>query len=503
MAEITNQYNPLEGKLDKVIEYFVEFFGEENREKIVERFKDVKYIFKDDHDTIAESYAEKIDYSLRHVFKKCKKELGLKLNDLGFGDFEDLDKWKDNIDLNGYYQTEIYQFAYYGFGIKPENLAEFLKNDNNFKDFSQKIGKIDEIYKKYRDETRKINEERERLCVAPWKSEIDLIESSFYSRWKEKISEKILKEYNLTKTDENLVNLKKVTANVIEYIQTGDVVSEYLISENLNNLVGKKVLGGLLVFKIMTEFQKEDHARKELLYNIKNGFADACLDARNVFPETKAKDVEEDLRACVLNKPKGPVGLCFSCFTDKVKRSYVLVGGSSKTTTDDTIVHEMGHAVQTFMFCDEKMEKFKVGISMAKNGLYYKNNDFHGLDEIMNEFFTQKICARMREDGFEICNKKSYASVYHSVFPYLNDFLEENLEDLKECGISEDFNKVYRRFGEDNLVELDNICSRIIEAKKAGELEKLPENEIKAQIEKISQNVRDRALAPEDEYILV
>ena len=38
-------FNPIEGKLDRLIEYFVDFYGEENREKITSRLKNTTYFF--------------------------------------------------------------------------------------------------------------------------------------------------------------------------------------------------------------------------------------------------------------------------------------------------------------------------------------------------------------------------------------------------------------------------------------------------------------------------
>ena len=38
-------FNPIEGKLDRLIEYFVDFYGEANREKITSRLKNTTNFF--------------------------------------------------------------------------------------------------------------------------------------------------------------------------------------------------------------------------------------------------------------------------------------------------------------------------------------------------------------------------------------------------------------------------------------------------------------------------
>ena len=40
-----NIFNPLEGKLDDIIECFVEFYGEKHREKITNNIKNAEYFF--------------------------------------------------------------------------------------------------------------------------------------------------------------------------------------------------------------------------------------------------------------------------------------------------------------------------------------------------------------------------------------------------------------------------------------------------------------------------
>ena len=40
-----NVFNPLEGKLDDIIECFVEFYGERHRESITQKIKDTKFLF--------------------------------------------------------------------------------------------------------------------------------------------------------------------------------------------------------------------------------------------------------------------------------------------------------------------------------------------------------------------------------------------------------------------------------------------------------------------------
>ena len=45
--ENINIDNPLEGKLEKLIDYFVEFYGEENRKLIEERIHNTQFAFID------------------------------------------------------------------------------------------------------------------------------------------------------------------------------------------------------------------------------------------------------------------------------------------------------------------------------------------------------------------------------------------------------------------------------------------------------------------------
>ena len=75
-------FNPIEGKLDRLIEYFVDFYGEENREKIASRLKNTTYFFigeigaKVEHTTINDLEAY-FDRKKSKVAESLFKELGV------------------------------------------------------------------------------------------------------------------------------------------------------------------------------------------------------------------------------------------------------------------------------------------------------------------------------------------------------------------------------------------------------------------------------------------
>ena len=55
IVEGTNIFNPIEGKLDKVIEYFVKFYGEKYRQRIEERLKSTTFFNSQELPTTAPS----------------------------------------------------------------------------------------------------------------------------------------------------------------------------------------------------------------------------------------------------------------------------------------------------------------------------------------------------------------------------------------------------------------------------------------------------------------
>ena len=57
-------YNPIKGKLTQIIDYFVEFYGEEYRKKITERLYNTDYIFADRVTTESRNPLEQYFYVL-------------------------------------------------------------------------------------------------------------------------------------------------------------------------------------------------------------------------------------------------------------------------------------------------------------------------------------------------------------------------------------------------------------------------------------------------------
>ena len=61
--EIEDASNPLKDKLPMIIEYFVDFYGEDNRERITQRLNDAIYVFveRGEKNSLAKFFKERRD----------------------------------------------------------------------------------------------------------------------------------------------------------------------------------------------------------------------------------------------------------------------------------------------------------------------------------------------------------------------------------------------------------------------------------------------------------
>ena len=152
MIDGVNIFNPLEGKMDKIIEVMVDFYGEKHRERIEKRLNDAKFIFVpvNNFQPLGEKvegyYFQKEKQILNELysqFTEDKKRVKL------LESIYDLDKLKNNIENDDYDSSIFYSNALLQFmGIlksRDDLIKEMLikenidKNDDRYWELSREI----------------------------------------------------------------------------------------------------------------------------------------------------------------------------------------------------------------------------------------------------------------------------------------------------------------------------------------------------------------------------
>ena len=114
-----------------------------------------------------------------------------------------------------------------------------------------------------------------------------------------------------------------------------------------------------------------------------------------------------------------------------------------------SLVHEFNHIVESDRLVDStgKFKGFKTGFS----GGALPSDSEKLLDEIVNDYISLKVNKLMERDGFNVGGAGYMPSAYSKVFPLLEGFIEENLNDIIACRMSSDSKAFARKIGEENF----------------------------------------------------
>ena len=486
--DFDNPYNPLQGKMDKIIDYFSDFLGEQYREVITERLNDCLFIFCDNSSVRSDGIVRAFNNNINDEMKsftdswvkrtKYHKTKNFNVpNSAIYKQFNYIDKFKNGIYLDGQNDRDSYVFASNFLGLTPARLVEILSNKKQTEKLNNIVSGMFDVYdSEFRDKIKEKVEIKERLTYLPWKDQTDEIEGEFYESWKKKFKSEISSKVNLpiTKTNEkyldDIVELYFSYGNLeismpifklffmqdlFEITNADDKTLETLFSE----------IHGILLDNF-GEFENDKIKKDEKIYDLKNGVQNVINELSNYVEgeelDIKSQDVYKDIAF-------GANGICSTSYDFEKKQQFVYCRTNSVIyMTDSVIVHEMLHAVQTNIFFDEKVSK--MGIRSSLNYKLYLNRDITPLNEVINEYFTCKIAERMKNDGFLINDDKYKEAIYYTLFPMFGDFIEENLQDIITCCMSDDKDLIFKMFGKENIFKINNFIKKMFKFEKSGEL---------------------------------
>lgn len=120
----------------------------------------------------------------------------------------------------------------------------------------------------------------------------------------------------------------------------------------------------------------------------------------------------------------------------------------------ETFVHECNHIIATDRVCNDRGEFLGY-----KTGFRFCSKQYELLDEVVNDYLALKVYDMMKADGFVVGGEKFIPSTYANAFPLLKNFIEDNLEDIKECLMSEDAFMFAKKIGVENFDMLANAVN--------------------------------------------
>lgn len=474
-----NIFNPIEGKLDRIIEYFVEFYGEKYRERITSRLKNSTILFLGNTSlsgryttkNIAQSY---FNGKLGELFSDFEKNSGYQ----GIINFrvENIDTLIQELNKNVIYNfnARTYLKILNSMGlvkiprdISNDGYKEFFKeniDENLLKILKDELNKIKNIFDASKDEYELLTKQKDEVLNA-----LNNIESGMQDVLTEN-DEKIqalIQNYILTNFNRDISKfgedkkkayieafkdlIEKKTKFYTTYDKSNYIelfnflgVKEEIFENYLKNPKIRQILKDKDFLKSYWDINRE------LEYKIKENcvYLNETMNyikSLNFFPNPEIlRFVLEDF---IINN-FGVSGYVFPMNIDNKLHCVCLLNEYFDLDTS-SLVHEFNHIVESDGLVDStgKFKGFKTGFS----GGALASDSEKLLDEIVNDYISLKVNKLMERDGFNVGGAGYMPSAYSKVFPLLEGFIEENLNDIIACRMSSDPKAFARKIGEENF----------------------------------------------------
>ena len=523
LANLKELHNPLKGKLSKVAEYFIKFYGEQYREKIINTFKNIEFVFVDpvtkEGDTSFQIYFDGIR-------DKIFAQLGLQLSTKGI---KIVDKSEFLKNIKGVERlsktikpTDCEQVINLlcAFEVRhlPENLQLLADKTVTPRDFALLINEepikndllkffstVNSVYSgKIQENFEQLDADQKRLGFdkkVDYKSVTNIYDVQIINL----ICDVITTQFSIPKTREN-------------YLKIYNYLPEYLLflkNENVNEINNERLEGMFETFYQLSS-EKEEHLqlREQLdkggldlnspyfksLQSYYSVFMKRLLkitrerdetilslfdDTRKVMQYIKENNLVFDEQVIeTLNSYKfgrfdknvfvDSSGACvYTIGRDKphMQKSFIILN-SFMLLQDRTLFHELNHALQISTIPEgENSVKMKIGVPSAKIEFLQDGEKIDKtfeekatmFNEVLNDYLTEKIFEPARGQiriGREIESEEGY---YMLAFAFLKKFFDKNLDILKECAMSEDPFSYIKYFDKQDLVKLINMTDNLME----------------------------------------
>ncbi len=503
---IKNVFNPVEGKLHQIIEYFVMFYGERYRTRIEEKLNNTFFIFYDRKDTIVlEGYFQSLKDILAGEFYEefagCEKGSFLE-EKYSYQKLEyylkQIAAWKKKIVIND--ADNIFNF------LKCHHQKKLLTDDfENFKlrlkeeSFNKKLKEVFEefesLYKYcYQDDLEYLTAELARMnCLLPDDS-FQKLEEQFENQVKDTVAIMLIKFLKIEITCDNVEYLDSIAMFLMDFFATKE---DFLLNKDLTKYQDiKNKLYSISNYHVQDLKELSQEQRKQCIDNlidyplelVKNKLKELQKEKNKKLSRTRANfdDVYKLINDRVAGKnayknlvdmfkenilSKDAYTMVCPGLPDENKSYSIVFCNSILKMLDSVLIHELNHVVSSFASakrhqlegCNECVEIFcKIGF-VTKT--FYENHgkfkcstwqqpDYTALNEAINEFLAQKISSLMLDDGFQIglhkTNEDKVCS-YSYDFPLLKSFFENNLEDIIMCNMADDETLLFQKFGKGNI----------------------------------------------------
>jgi len=500
VATYDDIFNPIKGKEEQIIKWFVKYYGEENRAKIENRINNMEFIFvsKDPKRDITEFYNKKTLEIKNQFFN----ESGITI------DKDEIESVRNALKDNDYDNDNLQNILWeMGFEDMPEDV---LEQEDNYNLVFNKLNQCEKLWdNKYQQKHDEILKEKEQYMQL-FKGEEresereDIARKEYYKNVGNYISDNInagISDYEMNTVihiieilhntgkeklnDEFIVNdnLKELFISVFKLLgyDYGEDYDRYINDTNLLNSVFDKDL----IKYMQQQKEQRDANRKPVNFTIRN----AVERIKQLDVKGGCYNILKGIYAYGLGFMKDTIAYNQSYINSKneIRNICVLPLGTNLST--ETVIHESGHAVLSdVLSVDDCAFVAKSGFQVNRH--YFANNDLDeykkatnqediessnnqykyiddenvkALDEVINDLITTGMASKARAEGFVIGLKDMHNTSYSNAFPMMKDFVYKNIKLMKFAQINRDPMILANHMGIDNFERLSRAVFECIE----------------------------------------
>lgn len=511
----TNIFNPLEGKTQEIIEFFVSYYGEEHRERISERLNNTTLIFTSRNlfgenpliDNIKNFYSQKEKYIYNKIFSEFPQytpkspskfnspaDAYLVREAIGENsiDFLIYDQITDLIEMFGLETPDCPLIDY-----NHKTIDKWLSTGDNKTRVLRCLNRILMISKhQYGNVLSQLSQEKQ-LAISQLKSYDNQIESALNTN--SNLCKIIVGKYLLQNcpkmqklTDEEFSDdvdlfMSIMQLGVENFIKKDDFSSmESLIliemfrhmGFNLGNDIRKYQTNYKLlacIFDNQLCKQVNDNARKSVVEMCKNNpyFQEVLQTIQGL--DVKGGNLELAFSALqfVQNvSTQGAVMLQYmDAKTDKLK--YVCLFPDAVSVCDYAIFHELNHVIESslvsssdkgfvakcgfevyereYLNIDFSFENLLAGKKSDGEATSRKKRESEIFNEIINDYFALQMHQKVRKQGKIYAIGEMRLSSYMSCYNFLKDFIVKYEKQIINCRLSKDPKAFEKLIGEENM----------------------------------------------------
>ena len=488
-----NLLNPAKGKEQQIIDCFAQFFGEEHRRIIASKLNSCKCLFipkssdnyvklldklesfkRKEGNVFIEKFYDSINYNHQKVTNRvfipeCALQLKNKIQ-------------AGNLTSNEY--KMVYEVLLCKFNISYSKNAKEIVDAflSVSKDKNKIIEELNNIYtkwkgsslreellfanKEYNTVIDKVNAINQFNLIESKKSD-DEIKQIILNKFSEIKNVSIDKIMQNPEIDFYVSQMKKIVLSARNSYLTDAWINDEMYNDiklykflgfnyglnYYNYIADDKLLNNVLSNEFIGEVQaswakhSENIIKNDMFLNYAYGVVN-----NEKFYCNKGLAIKEIVDFS--NKDSDGFAVTLNFFNNERKLFNVCIFDSPLICGDDSIIHELCHAVSSYGKISKNMEvEVNCGLSEIAfkdvNTNNFKFEDLLGnydiedgeennvlLNEIITDYFSYKIQNIFRENGLQICKGKNEMSYYACMFGMIKDLIEDNLPLFKKAYIT-------------------------------------------------------------------